>query len=646
MMAPTTVAGGKRKRVSEPSLPTQTTTLYSKRIRKSTKLRCDPVITHFRQIQRATHDSLKLAIRTSEALVRNRGIIDWTAVKPAEIGMPLWLPLKCLGGGGSSGGNGSNGSSVGWKHDAQKERDMTLHLAENDSMSISVEIDKKTNNGTTQQWWWWQGHARFNLPERSVALNDLLSHALRYAMSRETIQSAIRLFDRFMQVTAEFGSSSSSSSNTHGVRQTSRVRIACKEDLTLISTACLSLAVKMEEGHIPSPKDWVKVCNRVFSEQELMQTERIVLEHLHWDIRLPTPVAWLRVYLERLAGWCAQAPAVESLQPLPSHWSMGQIEHTIQTERRSTLLCVSTLLSVNTVTRMSQLLDLCLLHPLAPHCPAHHMAAAVLFAELHVEFHGLIRQMTGVTPNATTILVQIAEALQALQSTVPRISAAPPAPTSARGIQFAKMDIPVHEQWTRFQHPLHSNEGIAVQVEQLFGLNNYQTIDRTIHTTTTSNSQISLAPSSALVPPTLPLTSIHICSPTASPCSSQMSASSSPSTPNSRTSSPSDELMASTPSSPSPITTTTTSSTTTTTTSTIAIAATTATTSLQKSLKPFPHGPPPPPRLSMTTDHFADAAHSPSVLCSPLEATRIAKHLHTAIESTDLMCHEVLEDMF
>jgi hypothetical protein len=267
--------------------------------------------------------------------------------------------------------------------------------------------------------------------QRTDALEWMWNRAHHFVMSRETVQTGVRLLDY--------------------VCSTAQALPVPVTNTRLLGAAALSLAAKMEERYVPTVRDLTTNSGRYhFTSAQLLQTERLILEHLQWNIRFVTPFSWLRAYLRRIAAVLAKQHAAVLERVLPRYWTLARLEQDAQQQRQRTEDSIRLAVSTQTLLRCTQLSDLVQLHPASAGFASAQIATAVLLTILPTTLRDTVRVATGNSPaditHLCTLAQEAAEWMPALTKT--EVLSDP------RRELFEDMTMPVDEFWTRFHHPL------------------------------------------------------------------------------------------------------------------------------------------------------------------------------------------------
>ncbi|QPG73615.1 G2/mitotic-specific cyclin [Brettanomyces nanus] len=115
----------------------------------------------------------------------------------------------------------------------------------------------------------WQRNFRPKM--RSILVDWMVEVHLKFRLLPETLYLAINIMDRFMS------------------RETVQV-----DRLQLLATGSLFIAAKYEEVYSPSVKNYAYVTDGGFTEDEILQAERFILEILNFDMSYPNPMNFLR----------------------------------------------------------------------------------------------------------------------------------------------------------------------------------------------------------------------------------------------------------------------------------------------------------------------------------------------------------------
>ncbi|KAJ3021423.1 hypothetical protein HKX48_008517 [Thoreauomyces humboldtii] len=117
-------------------------------------------------------------------------------------------------------------------------------------------------------------------PMRETLIRWLIQVHAEYNLQQESLYLAIHIIDRI-----------------------SSIRRIAKDQYQLLGTTALWVASKYEENHgrVPTLKNLAFICMQRYREADFVQTERLILESLKFDLSHPTPEAFLRtLWAERL----------------------------------------------------------------------------------------------------------------------------------------------------------------------------------------------------------------------------------------------------------------------------------------------------------------------------------------------------------
>lgn len=106
---------------------------------------------------------------------------------------------------------------------------------------------------------------------RSILVDWIVEIHLRFKLLPETLFLAINLMDRFLS--------------------TELVEV---EKFQLLAVSCLFIAAKYEEVYSPSVKNYAVVTDGGYTEEEILDAEKAVLEILAFDLSYPNPMNFLR----------------------------------------------------------------------------------------------------------------------------------------------------------------------------------------------------------------------------------------------------------------------------------------------------------------------------------------------------------------
>jgi cyclin B len=104
-----------------------------------------------------------------------------------------------------------------------------------------------------------------NAKMRMILIDWLIEVHMKYHLRPETLHLTVNLIDRFL----------------------SKVRITRKR-LQLVGVVASFIASKFEEIHPPELHDWVYICDRAYTKQDILTTECTMLSTLSFQIMVPT----------------------------------------------------------------------------------------------------------------------------------------------------------------------------------------------------------------------------------------------------------------------------------------------------------------------------------------------------------------------
>uniref|UniRef100_A0A8C6UYY6 Cyclin G1 n=1 Tax=Neogobius melanostomus TaxID=47308 RepID=A0A8C6UYY6_9GOBI len=110
---------------------------------------------------------------------------------------------------------------------------------------------------------------------RELEVKDLLSLTRFFGFTSETFSLAISLLDRFLSV----------------------MKIQPKH-LSCVGLCCFYIAVKSteEEKNVPLANDLIRISQNRFTVSDMMRMEKIIMEKLHWKVKGPTALRFLRLF--------------------------------------------------------------------------------------------------------------------------------------------------------------------------------------------------------------------------------------------------------------------------------------------------------------------------------------------------------------
>ncbi|XP_037531264.1 cyclin-G1 [Nematolebias whitei] len=114
---------------------------------------------------------------------------------------------------------------------------------------------------------------------RELEVKDLLSLSRFFGFCSETFSLAISLLDRFLSV----------------------MKIQPKH-LSCVGLCCFYIAVKSseEEKNVPLANDLIRISQNRFTVSDMIRMEKIIMEKLHWKVKAPTALHFLRLFHARI----------------------------------------------------------------------------------------------------------------------------------------------------------------------------------------------------------------------------------------------------------------------------------------------------------------------------------------------------------
>jgi len=106
---------------------------------------------------------------------------------------------------------------------------------------------------------------------RSILVDWLASVHLKFRLQPETFFLGIKLLDTYLSL-----------------------KPVSRQKLQLMGMVALQIACKVEEIYSPRMKDWVYMCDKAYTEQEILRTERAMLGVLSWNVSVPTVFPFLK----------------------------------------------------------------------------------------------------------------------------------------------------------------------------------------------------------------------------------------------------------------------------------------------------------------------------------------------------------------
>ncbi|KAI9504976.1 G1/S-specific cyclin-E2 [Coemansia spiralis] len=123
-------------------------------------------------------------------------------------------------------------------------------------------------------------HPELSSRMRPILIDWLMEVAADYRMYRQTLHLTVQYLDRFL------------------ARTSLKVQPSM---LQCYGTACLSIAMKMEEKHVPTLAELTDFSKDAFTREQLKQAELDVLTALGWHLAVPTTFDFLCLAFQRAA---------------------------------------------------------------------------------------------------------------------------------------------------------------------------------------------------------------------------------------------------------------------------------------------------------------------------------------------------------
>ncbi|XP_017279675.1 cyclin-G1 [Kryptolebias marmoratus] len=110
---------------------------------------------------------------------------------------------------------------------------------------------------------------------RELEVKDLLSLSKFFGFCSETFSLAVSMLDRFLSV----------------------MKIQPKH-LSCVGLCCFYIAVKAseEEKNVPLANDLIRISQNRFTVSDMIRMEKIIMEKLHWKVKAPTALHFLRLF--------------------------------------------------------------------------------------------------------------------------------------------------------------------------------------------------------------------------------------------------------------------------------------------------------------------------------------------------------------
>ncbi|KAL2320618.1 hypothetical protein Fmac_029587 [Flemingia macrophylla] len=110
---------------------------------------------------------------------------------------------------------------------------------------------------------------------RAILVDGLIDAQTKLELSLETLYLTINIFDRFLAV-----------------------KTVPKRELLLVGISAMLMASKYEEIWPPQINDFVCLTNRVYTHEQVLVMEKIILDKLEWTLTVPTPLVFLVRFLK------------------------------------------------------------------------------------------------------------------------------------------------------------------------------------------------------------------------------------------------------------------------------------------------------------------------------------------------------------
>ena len=125
---------------------------------------------------------------------------------------------------------------------------------------------------------WLRSHPSLRPSTRAILLDWLRECCTGDRLSRTTYQTAVSIFDRFM-------------SNRYNIP---------RNKVQLIGAGVLLIAAKLEESYrAPTIGSLLYSCDYLYTRQQLLKVESLILKVLHWRVSTPTPQVIAKLVMTR-----------------------------------------------------------------------------------------------------------------------------------------------------------------------------------------------------------------------------------------------------------------------------------------------------------------------------------------------------------
>lgn len=159
--------------------------------------------------------------------------------------------------------------SLEWKDLDAADADDPLMVSEYVNDIFDYLYESETKNLPDSTYFTWQEHMKPKM--RAILVDWLVEVHLRFRLLPETLFLAIHIMDRVM----------------------SKVVVEV-DKLQLLATGSLFIAAKYEEVYSPSVKNYAYVTDGGYTEQQILDTERFILQILDFNVSYPNPMNFLR----------------------------------------------------------------------------------------------------------------------------------------------------------------------------------------------------------------------------------------------------------------------------------------------------------------------------------------------------------------
>jgi len=155
------------------------------------------------------------------------------------------------------------------------ERDSSDPLCATEYVIEMYSHFREKENKTSVRPLYMESQPHINERMRSILVDWLVEVHLKFKLVPETLYLTVNLIDRYLER-----------------KEVSRPK------LQLIGVSCLLISSKYEEIYPPELRDLVYICDRAYTQNEIIEMEEIILKALEYQITIPSAHAFLVRYLK------------------------------------------------------------------------------------------------------------------------------------------------------------------------------------------------------------------------------------------------------------------------------------------------------------------------------------------------------------